>query len=136
PEQGLWVELDAIDITAMLQRGPNGIRYTPLQPLSQGRHELRVVLRRADGSVEELGYWTFDVAGEVGFGVNHAQGQFDLNLTQRLDAHHLTEPSAVRHAEGSGNVQVQAHQGAWQLDARTDLFLNSEREKSFGGQPL
>ncbi|MCW8946535.1 MAG: hypothetical protein OQK80_03625, partial [Sedimenticola sp.] len=59
--QRLSLELDDIDVTALVGREGDFALFVPIQPLSYGQHRLRLVENGADGSLLERGFWLLEV---------------------------------------------------------------------------
>ena len=57
----LGVELDGIDITALLSLDGTDFIYQPVEPLSNGEHIIRLVHLNNDGSVTNKGSWRFNI---------------------------------------------------------------------------
>jgi hypothetical protein len=128
----LSVELDGVDVTAMVERTPTGARIALPVPLSRGEHELRVVYGAPDGSLVEWGRWALRVVGEPLW-----RAQADAVLT--LDGLVHNRGSLVRNAprgleaEGAAQVRVQREAEGMNVQGRADLWLNSRRDANPGG---
>ena len=90
----LRLELDAFDVTDMADVQAGHIRYTPVEPLAPGEHELRLVEYTDTGDIIERGLWAFEVRHSARFrelafspGAEVAvQGRVsDANLSPRPD---------------------------------------------------
>ena len=62
----LGVELDGIDITALLSLDGGDFSYRPVEPLSPGVHVVRLLQISSEGSAEEIGLWSFNIEGNTG----------------------------------------------------------------------
>lgn len=57
----LAVELDGIDITALLSLQGRDLIYTPVKPLFIGSHSIRLLVFQRDGSSHEKAKWSFNI---------------------------------------------------------------------------
>jgi len=84
--QNLALELDSIDISQVVTFEGDQLIFHPPQPLEYGVHELRLVEYLEDGSIEEIGVWTFEVRQSASF----REARFALNA-QLNGSHRLAE---------------------------------------------
>lgn len=126
-DAGLSVEVDAIDVTAMVQFDAQALTFTPVKPLSAGPHELRLVAYGIDGSVSELGYWTFTVREQGFFHSASLTGHVDLSLTQRVAESRALEEQKAFNAQGSASFQATSNTAAGNWSGVMDmLYLHRE----------
>ncbi|HEC20712.1 MAG TPA: hypothetical protein ENI97_15470 [Gammaproteobacteria bacterium] len=135
--QTLALELDAIDVTAMVQRDGEFAVYTPVTPLSPGKHTLRVVEYANDGSILELAFWTFDVRQSEMFREYALAADSQLTASYRLAEHSFSEPKPGRlQGQGSSQMGFSANNGRWQTQGRFDLLYNSLTDSQTGARKL
>jgi|GEM_PF-2660844 len=136
----LIIELDGIDLSAVVEREAGMLRYTPVRRLHLGVHELRVMFYQDNGDVRELGYWQFEVRQSAAFRDARMQGQFDLAVSQRVAASALyggdSSSNNTLAAQGGGRVLAQLEGNDWQLDAAGDVALSNSAEHSLTGRTL
>jgi len=135
--QTLALELDAIDVTAMVKRDGEYAVYTPLKPLLPGNHSLRVVEYAEDGSILELGFWTFEVRQSALFREYALAADTQLTAGYRVADHNLNEPLPGRlQGQGSSQVGFRASSGNWQTQGQFDLIYNSPNDSRTGARKL
>lgn len=117
----LVLELDAVNITAMAQVTAEGIQYEPVQALSFGNHELRLVSYGADGSITEIGYWTLDIRQSAFFQQVSLVTQTDITATQIVDEKNLDTEDKFS-AQGTFVAQSQMLNESLQVDTYADFF--------------
>lgn len=131
----LSLELDAIDISALVQRDNSQLTYTPVQPLSPGKHELRLMRYGDDGSVAELGFWSFDVRQSGYFQEAVVEGQFDLGVSQRVAENDSFQGSDFG-VQGGGQVHSVLAGDNWRIESSADLMVVKDRNLSFSDRRL
>ncbi len=122
----LTLELDAIDVSAMVDRQPNRLVFAPVQPLAAGERELRLMHYAGDGRVRELGFWTIDVRQSALVRQASMAGYYDFSLGQRL-AERSQSDGRETTVQGSGQLQSRLEGDHWQMNASADLlYMNDE----------
>ncbi len=135
--QKLALELDAIDITAMVKRNGEYAIFTPVQPLAPGRHELRVVEYADDGSILELGSWSFEVRQSRLLREYAVAADTQLTSSVRVADNGLSPPYPDRlQSLGSSNIGYSAASGNWRSQGQFDLLYNSLNNSQTGGRQL
>ncbi len=135
--QSLALELDAVDITAMIEREGDFAIFKPIQPLATGRHELRIVEYAPDGSILELGFWSFEVRQSALFREYSAAAETQVTTSYRVADEDLDQPTANRlQAQGSSQVGFSADNGDWHTRGQFDLLLDSIKESQPNGRAL
>jgi len=115
--QSLVLELDNIDVTAMVTRDGEYAAFTPIQPLEFGKHVLRLVEYAADGDINEKGYWEVSVRRSSLF--READYAADINLTasQRIADNNDPAPGEEEpkgfNAQGSASLQGRVADKDW-----------------------
>ena len=130
--QTLALELDAIDVTAMVSRDGDYAVFTPVQPLEWGVHTLRLVEYASDGSINERGYWEFQVRRSSVFREIDYAADINLTASQRVaDKFDLPpgeeEPDGFT-GQGSAAFQGRVADDDWEATGQMDLIYNSEKE--------
>ncbi len=95
----LALELDAIDISAVVVFEGSQLVFQPPQPLEFGIHELRLVEYLEDGSIEEIGLWTFEVRQSSAFRKARFALNSQINAYNRIAEDYL---SGVETGDDSG----------------------------------
>ena len=128
----LSMELDGVDVTAMVERTGSGARIALPMPLTRGEHELRIVYAAPDGSLAEWGRWVLRVVGEP---LWRAQADAVLTLDGLVHNHGQLVRNAPRgvEAEGAAQLRVQREAEGMNVQGRADLWLNTRRESNPGG---
>ena len=127
--QRLALEIDNIDVTAMVGRDGEYAVYQPVQPLASGTHALRVIEYANDGSIIELGYWTFEVRQSGLFSQYAVAADTQVIASYRVADHNLTHPEPDRlQGQGSSNVGFRAANGDWYTEGQFNLIYDSLSE--------
>ncbi|WP_409523697.1 hypothetical protein [Nitrincola sp. MINF-07-Sa-05] len=136
----LSVELNSIDVTALVQYDDGALLFTPVRPLPSGQHELRVVGYGDDGSVHEVGYWLFNVRTPGFFQDSSLTGQVDLSATQRLaessDYSSDNASESAFSAQGSGSFQGSSTTDIAHLSGHMDILYADNTDYSASGKAL
>jgi hypothetical protein len=123
----LTLELDNIDVTALVTRdGPNAV-FTSPQPLSYGAHQLRLVEFAADGSVVERAAWTIEIRKSAILREAEMSANSMLNASWRIAERDLAE-NAPGSLQGSGATQLQgtAADGDWRVRGNADFLYSGQ----------
>ncbi len=129
------VELDGIDVTVLLKRQGRSWVLQPLEPLSWGEHQLRVVEYDQDGEIIEHGLWHFEIRRSRAF--RDAEGEFGLTLglDRRLANERAPSPPSQLQGAFQGEGRLQA--GNWQAQGGADLiYLPDEDQRLPNQEPL
>jgi hypothetical protein len=133
----LALELDNIDVTAMVVRNGDFAEFTPLQPLPWGAHTLRLVEYATDGSINEKAFWEFQVRRNSAF--READYAADINLiaSSRIADKNLTQPEPDGFTgQGSAVFQGRVADDDWEVSGQMDLVYNSEEQNTVNQQSL
>ena len=134
-DAGLSIEVDAIDVTAMVRFDAGALTFTPVKPLSAGPHELRLVAYGTDGSVTELGYWTFTVREQGFFRNASLTGHVDMTLARRLAESEALAGQDAFNAQGSASFQAAGNTPAGQWTGSMDLlYVHREAQSPTGNR--
>lgn len=125
----LALELDNIDVTAMVSRNGDFAELTPLQPMAWGTHTMRLVEYAQDGSINEKAYWEFEVRRTSAFREVDYAASINLIASQRIDEKNLTPPEPNEFTgQGSAIFQGRVADADWEVSGQMDLIYNSEAE--------
>ena len=128
--QQLTLELDGIDVTAMVSREGNYAVFKPPQALGFGKHQLRLVLNASDGSINELGLWTFRVRKSALFREANAQTNVDLAAVHRVSDHGLDGLGRRGSINGSATLDTQVANGDWRASANLQLIVDNLKQQT------
>ena len=134
--QGLALELDGIDVTALVVAQGNKRTYRPVTALSHGRHALRLVRYGEDGSVSELGFWEIDIQHADFFRNARVQGELNLEMSQRLLASQNVKQSqnSNTHVQANGQYTSQFETGTWRTEAQAIVSYSDDPALSLTGR--
>ena len=156
----LGVELDGIDITALLSLDETDFIYQPIEAMSGGKHLLRLVVFNGDGTISERASWHFEIPTEAASTTSHHQGTNNEPSTDQIAAAEkwlrsasfrassLTEASyrmtdedigkAPNHAilSGSGDLQGNAIGNNWSVKAHTNYLVQTDHDLALTGNTL
>ena len=124
--QRLSLELDDIDVTALVGREGDFALFVPIQPLSYGQHRLRLVENGADGSLLERGFWLLEVRKSAAFREASLNMATSLEVAKRIGEKNMTAlPDRRTQGSGSAAIQGRLADGDWQAGLNLPLFYNS-----------
>ena len=136
----LVLELDNIDVTAMVSYQGNYAVFTPVTPLQYGKHVLRLVEYADDGGINEKAYWEIDVRQSSLF--RELDYAADVNLTgsYRVADNSETlageaEPDAFN-AQGGAALQARMADDGWEINGQMELQYNSDASLSATGDAV
>jgi len=126
--QRLALELDDMDISAMVSIEGKDILFTPPQPLPWGAHQLRLIETMSDGNIREVGVWSIEIRKSALFREAGLQSTVNLSVSDSLANTSLTEPKPKStQASGGATFSGMLADGNWRLTGQTDLITNSQR---------
>ncbi|WP_273438224.1 hypothetical protein [Sedimenticola selenatireducens] len=127
--QRLTLELDDIDVTAMVGREGDYASFVPVQPLGFGQHRLRLLENSADGSIIERGFWRLEIRKSAAFREATLNMATSAELSQRLAENNLSDlPPQRTQGTGSAIIQGRAADNDWQAGVNLPLFYSSNSE--------
>jgi len=129
--QSLIVELDGIDVTAMLNRNGDVLHYTPIRALLPGQHELRVVAYEANGNINEVAFWSLTIRQPP-----RLASQMNINLNQRVSDKNIQNGIDAFSAQGSAAFQGAFDHGQLASQGYLNLFYISNKALSPTGKKL
>lgn len=129
----LSLELDGMDVSALVQWRGAELVYVPVRPLTPGAHELRVMFYGERGRVQELGYWTFEVRHSATLRELQANGQLNLAFSQRVTERDRSGGSDL---QGGGNLESGLSGDNWRLDSSLDLIAVNNKDLAIAGRKV
>lgn len=148
----LGVELDGIDITALLSLDGNDFLYTPIEPLRPGQHTIRLVTFGNQGKTHPRNEWSFSITdlNSTSAVVSEQQIQqaeawirsssFKANTLTEFSnrSHQHNIGSAPDHSiiSGAGNLQGSMEGENWSVDAQGNYLLQSDTDLALTGNAL
>lgn len=123
--QQITLEVDDIDVTALIQRDANDAIFTPAEPLAFGAHTMRIVHYAQDGNIEELANWSFEVRQSSLYRQAVLQGNVNLNGNYLLDSKNIIPKPKQASVDGSTNLAAAVADGNWQVNGNAALMGNS-----------
>ena len=126
----LTLELDGMDVTAMLARRGEVLTFRPVEPLATGAHELRLVEYAPNGDILELGRWTLEIRFSPSLREAGFEAETSLNAVHRLAGSGLGEPPPPRGVlEGASTLAGHAADADWQVQGNADVLFHSEAQE-------
>src|SRR5690606_20327022 len=122
----LAVEVDGVDITAVLQADGDRLSYMPVTPLAPGEHEIVLYRLQQDDSAEVLAEWLFEVGASAD---EHAssgwslQAHSELAATQRIAEAGYDDLGERSSVSGAGETLLEAEAGRMSAHLRSNYFL-------------
>ena len=124
----ITLELDDVDVTALIRRDGDYAIFTPAQPLSYGTHHMRIVHYASDGNIEELANWEFEVRQSRYYRQSQLEGLANVNLNHLLEQKNLVPKPKQNSADGTAGVSGAVSDKDWQVNGRADFMGNSNYE--------
>lgn len=124
--QTIMVELDAVEITAMLAIEGSRVSFRPIQPLAAGQHELRVVEYSEEGDIEELGYWSVEVRQSNLIQRYQVVADSQISATYRVSDKNIGAPEPDKfQGQAISQIAFTTNSGNWQSSGQFDLHYDS-----------
>ncbi len=116
----LVLELDGVDLSALIRREGDRLEVVPPKVLAVGRHELKLLLETPDGELRELGVWMLQVRASEIFDQWNGHWQADLGIQGRLDA---SPPAGTTDwsVDGALSGRGEGVRGKWRTQAQVDI---------------
>jgi len=127
----LALEVDSFDVTAYVSSadGRHAV-FTPPQPLTPGRHTLRLVEVLGSGQGVERGRWILEIRGEGGGRQASLSGDLTFSLSRRLADQGLTTTApGPNRAEGALGINGSLTDSDWKLTGNAALLGNSRHDQ-------
>lgn len=130
----LHLELDRIDVTALVSREGDYAVFKPPRPLAFGTHTLRIVQITDDGREIERGRWKFEVRQSAAFRRLSGSADISANLSYRIAGSDLpsSKPGKLQ-AHGAARMRGTAVGNVWTAKAKADLLYDTQ---TANGPPL
>lgn len=123
------IEIDAVDISEMLQFDSKHIIYTPALAMTADTHELKITRYQKDGSIKELGVWNFNVRMSQLVEKYSFAADTQLNGNYRVDEKNTGSPLPARlQSDANSQIGFKIQNGYWYADAQFDLNYTSDKE--------
>ncbi len=122
------VELDDVDVTALLAVEGEVLVLRPVEPLAWGEHRLRLVEYTDEGEIIERGFWTFEVRHSAALREADGTVAAAWSASRRLADDGLSGAPGAFQSEGVAQVRGQLADGGWRVDGEADLLYNPRRE--------
>ena len=147
----LGIEIDAIDVTPLLAFDNQIFTYNPVQPLSPGQHELRLVETLPSGGIADRGNWSIEIVG-TGAGVAAAPADAaptvdevqrmslsavnSLEVSQRLADHGMENLPDRLLASGGGYGNGSYSNGPWSIVSNGNYLVQTEETRAPSGRTV
>ena len=128
--QSLSLELDGIDVTAMISREGDYAVFVPPQPLEWGKHSLSIVEYAPDGSILERGLWDFEVRRSASFREAEFQSSLDVKVTNRVADQNLENLPKSTQAQGGLGMEGAIADKDWRVSGNIDFLYNSQSDQT------
>ena len=128
-EGSLAVEVDGVDVTAMLQANGNRLSYMPVTALEPGAHELVLYRLQPDGGAVVLAEWSFDVGAapdEHAASAWSMQAHSELTAAQRIAESGYDELGDPLSISGAGETIMEAEAGRTAAHLRSNYFVERD----------
>lgn len=132
----LHMELDDIDLSQLTSRFNDVLQYKPVEPLTTGPHQLRLIAVTPDGNIEEIAVWKLDVRTSAGFIESKIEANMDLQVTQRV-ADNFTSDTVGR-TQGQGGAAFSSLHSTdnVRITSSADFIYNSQIEQTPNNRKL
>lgn len=131
----LHLELNNIDVSDMVEWRPEELAYKPVRTLKPGQHQLRLMYYGQDGSVAELGDWSFEVRYSQHVKQLTLEGNTELSAQQRLLEHNMNTGDDFN-ATGSSQWYGELVTDDLKIQGHTNLEYAHRASQSATGQHL
>lgn len=121
------VELDDVDVTALLAVEGEVLVLRPVEPLAWGEHRLRLVEYTDEGEIIERGFWTFEVRRSAALREADGMVAAELSASHRLADDGLSGAPEAFQSEGVAQVSGRLADDRWRLEGEADLLYNPRR---------
>ncbi|NLG76345.1 MAG: hypothetical protein GX535_08915, partial [Xanthomonadaceae bacterium] len=125
-EGPLAVEVDGVDVTAMLQVDGDRLSYIPVTALEPGAHELVLYRLQPDGDAVVLGEWSFEVGSSPDEHASAAwsmRAHSELTAAQRIADSGYDELGDPLSLSGAGETSMEAEGGRISAHLRANYFV-------------
>lgn len=148
----LGVELDGIDITSVTSFENQGFVYTPVEPLRNGEHIVRLVVLNGDGSITEKSSWSFFVEAtensldsvdqkkiaKAEAWLKSASFKADTltEYSNRIKQHNIGNAPDNSIISGGGNVQGDVYGENWSVNAQGNYLVQTDKDLALTGKTV
>lgn len=121
----LGLELDEIDVTALVTMEGDTAVLAPVQALAYGQHRLRLTEQAKDGTVVERGLWPFEVHKSAAARDAKLQGSVTAKAGYRAADGNLDNAPRRALADAAGQFNGSYASENWRADAMLSFIANS-----------
>jgi len=119
-------ELDAIDISDVVQFDAGVATYLPIKPLSNGEHQMKVIKHLESGESVIVGTWDMTVHQSRLFKEYSVSANTQIISRYRLTEKNIsTPPPRASQTQGSSQIAFNATNGNWTTQGEFDLYYTS-----------
>lgn len=123
---GYFFELDDIDITDVVQFDAGIAAYLPIQPLSNGEHQIKVIKYLESGEPVVVGSWEITVHQSRLFEEYSVSANTQIISSYRFAEQNIgTPPPRSSQTQGSSQIAFKATNGNWTTQGQFDLYYTS-----------
>ncbi len=123
----LILELDDVDVTAVLEREGEVLVLRPVEPLAEGVHHLRLVEHTPEGDLLEHGSWTFEIRHSARLREAGLAMEGSVSAVHRLGGSGLGTPPPRRgRIQGAATFDGRAADGDWQVTGEGEVLLDTD----------
>ncbi len=134
--QRLALELDATDVTQLVRReGDLAIVEFP-EPLSAGKHHLRLVEYGEDGSIIERGTWLLEVRKSAAFREYELRANMSGSATQMVADNGIDRNVDRLSLQGAADIHGAVADGNWEAQLTANSIYDSELSRTIDGRNL
>jgi len=128
----LALEIDAIDVSSLVEIDGKQVIYVPPSPFTPGMHQLRLVEYAANGDIVELGDWRFEVRQSAAFQEQQVHLAASLNNSYLLaDDYSPEDPDIDKyHSNGAVDVAFNARNNNNAVHFQGNLIYEENEENS------
>ncbi len=130
----LKMEVDNIDVTDQVKINGNIISYKPLQPLSKGFHNIRLVEFASDGNILERGQWKLEVRKSKLFRDSSYMLNTDLSLSSNIAKKNITLEGGNIQGQGTIAWASTAANKKWRYSSSFNAIYNNQSSQTTFGK--
>ena len=134
----LALEIDNIDISALVEIDEALVIYTPPSPLTPGMHQMRLVEYAHNGDIVELGNWRFEIRQSAAFQSQQMQLSASLNNNLLVANDYSPQDRDIDSpvSNGAAEMTYQARNESNGVYFRGSLIHDQIAENTPGGKKL
>ncbi len=124
----LGLELDEIDVTALVTMEGDTAVLTPVQPLAYGGHHLRLTEQTKDGGIVERGLWPFEVRKAAAASAATLKGNVAARAGYRALDGNLDNAPRRAQMDAAGQLNGAYAGERWRANAMLNFIANSQSQ--------